>query len=68
MLAAGLPLTSPRLMGEMFYGAGKVVGGNKKMINAMRQQMGDAALQGLSPTQLNALAPAMMTNTNQLSR
>ena len=71
-LAAMLPLTSPRIMGEAFYGAGKgaALGGKglQAVQQALQQKFGPGSFQGLTPTQLNALAPLVMTNANQLGQ
>jgi len=64
-LALAVPFTSPRVMGEMFYGAGKVSAAKAAALNALQQRMGASNLQGLSPLQLNALLPAATTTTNQ---
>lgn len=60
-LIAAAPLTSPRLMGEMFYGAGRLAGSGGKGVSQLRGSL------RLSPEQLNALAPIMAINANQLA-
>jgi len=50
MLAAGLPLSSPRIMGEASYGAGRAVGGVQ---NAMARALPAPVLNSMTPA--NAL-------------
>ena len=47
-IAAVLPLTSPRLMGELYYGAGRLGGLSKRGVNALAT---GAGLRNLNPAQ-----------------